>query len=167
MNVRATNCIGTGDDRFSAYIDGRLDGEATRVLAAHLRACDACRHEHELLVATKAALRALQTPSMPPNPEFWANAYRDARLSVPEEKPRVGWLGGLALTPARRLVASMAAFAAVVLALAAPQALREAGVGQSANTLGVTAAAAEETNLNVFGPRPRPHPLCGGAASRR
>jgi anti-sigma factor RsiW len=146
--IERANCnLGEGES-LSAYIDGRLDGEETRAVAAHLLGCDACRRELDLLVATKGALRVIATPSVPPNPEFWSNAYRAARLSRPAEKTSTGWLGRhLTLSPANRLVASMTAFVAVVLVFMLPTALHQPGSVPPQSV--VSRADADENTLNV------------------
>ena len=88
-------CRACTDDRLSAYLDAMLDGDQMRIVAAHLDDCPNCQAVCENLSRTRSLLRSLSTPSTPPIPEFWANAYRTARTSVPR-RSLAGTLGGVA-----------------------------------------------------------------------
>lgn len=71
----------------SAYVDGMLDGETMRKIAAHLDSCADCRRVYEGLSQTKALLYSLSAPSRPPQADFWAETYRRARLEARGSRP--------------------------------------------------------------------------------
>jgi anti-sigma factor RsiW len=71
-------------EQISEYLEGHLDGEKIREIAAHLKSCSTCAATLRDLQSLKSLLNNAETPSVPPNKEFWANAYRNARLSVRE-----------------------------------------------------------------------------------
>jgi predicted anti-sigma-YlaC factor YlaD len=73
-------CLDT--EQLSLLIDGRLDGEAIRALTGHLKSCDTCRAHLNNLNQLKSALRCLHTPSSPPKPDFWTDAFRNARIEA-------------------------------------------------------------------------------------
>lgn len=52
----------------SAWVDGELDGEASRSLAAHLPDCGACRRQIEQLQLLSGAVRTLPRPERTPSP---------------------------------------------------------------------------------------------------
>ena len=94
----------------SAYVDGMLEGDQLRRMAMHLEQCPSCRDEFDSLVQVRGMLRKMSTPSAPPSSEFWADAYRSARLAgEPRAAHRpVAWRGALSR------FAAVAGFAAVV-----------------------------------------------------
>jgi hypothetical protein len=73
-------------EHLSAFMDGRLDGDNIREIAIHLNDCPQCDAELNALKRLRSVLSMLDTPSVPPQPVFWANAYREARLNVRAEK---------------------------------------------------------------------------------
>lgn len=77
-----------GGEDLSAYIDGMLDGEMMRQVAAHLRDCVDCRRLYDGLSQTKSLLRTVSAPSSPPQAEFWAETFRRARLESPRPAAR-------------------------------------------------------------------------------
>ncbi len=48
--------------RLSLLLDGRLTADEASAAQSHVRQCDACRREHEALLALRATLAALPTP---------------------------------------------------------------------------------------------------------
>ena len=52
-------------ERVTGFVDGELDPETTRLVAAHLEGCAACRGQAAAERALRARLRALPTPELP------------------------------------------------------------------------------------------------------
>ena len=98
-------------ERLSAYMDGELDASDRETVAAHLRGCAACAHHLEELRAVDTAARELSLAV----PDGYFEAFRGSlRERLQRTRP----------TPRRRApVWSLAAAAAVVLALLTPRLL--------------------------------------------
>lgn len=90
----------------SAYADHRLDIARMREIGVHLGQCAQCTQEVKRFESLRARLRGLPVP--PPDPQFWANAYRRLRVAQPARtaRPRRG-----VFAPAGRWAAGVAAAA--------------------------------------------------------
>lgn len=100
----------------SAYVDHRLDVARMRQIGTHLGHCAECARQVGRFEELRARLHALPVP--PPEPQFWANAYRHLRAEPHARRARPFWRG-LPAAPAGRWAAGAAAAAvAVSLALA-------------------------------------------------
>lgn len=114
---RSTKSACNGED-LSAYIDGMLEGEAMREVAAHLRTCADCRRLYEGLSQTKTLLRTAPTPSQPPQADFWAETYRRARLEASKKSAPIALLPTRGLSGLKYRWSIAAATAGVALAAA-------------------------------------------------
>lgn len=83
------------EEVLSAYVDGMADGATLRAIAAHLLDCDACKALVADFRHQQGLLRQLKAEPLSAPPEFWANAYRVARLSKSRgsqsARPRFGF----------------------------------------------------------------------------
>ena len=98
----------------SAYVDHRLDVARMRQIGVHLGGCAKCSQQVVQFEGLRARLRGLPVP--PPEPQFWASAYRRLRVEQHARPARPFWRG-LPAAPAGRWAAGVAA-AAVAVSLA-------------------------------------------------
>ena len=91
------NCKTCGGERLSAYIVGMLDGDRLRQVASHIDECESCRSQYKEMLKLRSVLRTMGAPSVPSRDQFWADAYRAARLASPRRtlEPRASSLRGL------------------------------------------------------------------------
>ena len=88
-----------------------------RQIGTHLGHCAKCTHQVARFQSLRAHLRGLPVP--PPEPQFWANAYRRLRVEQHARTPRPFWRG-LPAAPAGRWAAGVAAAAVAVSLVLAP-----------------------------------------------
>ncbi len=71
-------------ERFVAFFDGELEGEAADEVAAHLDSCPACRAAAEATALLDAPLAALGRPPPPPAvaPAEWARCWEAIEAAV-------------------------------------------------------------------------------------
>jgi anti-sigma factor RsiW len=88
-------CKTAQKEALSAYLDGMLDGEELRAMGAHLRVCADCTKALADMNAVKSLMAAAKAPSDPPMRDFWAGAYRAARVETARRsdlgKSRLPW----------------------------------------------------------------------------
>ncbi len=125
----------------SAYVDHRLDVARMRDIGVHLGQCADCTQQVKQFEALRARLRGLPVP--PPDPQFWANAYRRLRVEqhVHTTRPRRS-----SLVPAGRWAAGVAAAAVAVGLVFSP--LTHTQTGLPVQTF-VAAPAAQDVSPDV------------------
>lgn len=110
-------------EQLSAYVDSMLDVSRMRGIGEHLRGCGACRSRENVLRQTKARLRDLPEPALPPT-EFWTASYRRLRVSDREKAAQSSPLKqawhGIGRDGSRRWAAGLAAAAVMASLLAGP-----------------------------------------------
>lgn len=130
-------CKISTSEEISAYIDCMLDGRSMRRIARHIKACEDCRTASTQLVSLRESLRLSRKSPGSASEEFWANAFRAARL---DDEASSAQSPALVLTgletprtrfSLRRVAALCAAAAVIIAAIAAPFSLSgHAPVGQ-------------------------------------
>ena len=146
MNRESHRDCGKVRELLSPYLEGEIAGEERSRLEEHLRGCESCRGDLDLLRHTLGALREL--PELPPP----AAILRDVREGMEPAGPRRRLAGLLSGWPRIGLPVGAAATLLVALGIAllyerVPEVRREPGSQRPSGTFmpaeGVTERAAE------------------------